>query len=210
MKRRTRAALGTAVLAALGATGAASGTAQPAPGRTLFGLVVHVADDGDHPAADEAWVGARVQIANGLFAAYGVGFEVRSTVALEAAHARLETRADRHALGALLDPSRIDVFVVLSLRDVDDPSLYRRGVHWRPAGRPGAHFVVLSIAGDASVLAHELGHYFGNPHSTVTGNIMSYDRGQVPPFFDAAQGRRIAAHARRFAREGHPAALTEP
>ena len=51
--------------------------------------------------------------------------------------------------------------------------------------------------------AHELGHFFGNPgHTTVKGNLMSYDRGPGPPVLDATQGRRVQQHVRRFLRSG--------
>lgn len=169
----------------------------------VFPLRLHV------PAAEvtDAFLVEQVETANALFIPHGVGFAIDQRLVLEEAHASLETRRDRHALGALLDPTRIDVFVVRSLRDVDDPRLMRRGVHWRPAGRPGAHFVIVSAISAPSVLAHELGHYFGNPHSSTPGNIMSYDRGEVPPFFDATQSRRITRAATRFARERRPAPI---
>lgn len=167
----------------------------------MFPLRLHV------PAASvtDGWLVEQVEQANTLFLPHGVGLVIDERVLLDEAHSALEDRRDRHALGALLDPARIDVFVVRSLRDVDDPSLMRRGVHWRPAGRPGAHFVIVSAISSPSVLAHELGHYFGNPHSATPGNIMSYERGEVPPFFDEAQSRRIARAAARFARERRPA-----
>ncbi len=117
------------------------------------------------------------------------------------AHARLENRRDRHALGRRQHPQRIDVFVVRSLRDVDEPERMRQGVHWRPRGDEfdaRAHFVIVSSIAGPTVLAHELGHYFGNGHSDVPGNIMSYERGDVPPFFDDAQRARIRFSLRRF------------
>lgn len=169
----------------------------------VFPLRIHVPSG----AVGDGWIDEQVAEANTIFAPHAVRFVAHERVALEEGHSVLEDRRDRHALGAFLDPARIDVFVVRSLRDVDDPSLMRRGVHWRPAGRPGAHFVVVSQISGPTVLAHELGHYFGNPHSPTPGNIMSYDRGEVPPFFDDAQSRRIARSARRFARAGSPAAL---
>ncbi len=178
----------------------------------VFGLRVHVARAAASGAAGvtDEWLVAQVATANELFTPHGVAFVVSERRPLAEAHAQLESRADRHALGALLEPSRIDVFVVRSLRDVDDPTQMRRGVHWRPAGRPGAHLVVVSAIAGPNVLAHELGHYFGNPHSPTPGNIMSYERADVPLFFDAAQARRIRRSARRFARAAAPVALDAP
>ena len=124
---------------------------------------------------------------------------------MPAAHAELETRADRHALARFMRPRAINWFVVASLRDVDEPSRFRQGVHWRPRlrGAPGgAHFVIVSAIAGPTVLAHELGHFFGNPHSTVPGNLMSYDRGEGPPVLDAVQRQRIAARAREMLASG--------
>ncbi|AKF03270.1 hypothetical protein [Sandaracinus amylolyticus] len=200
----------TALLASLVALSLSALVTHAQPALRVFPLRVQIARDADGssaPITDDAWLSAQVASANEIFAPHGVGFVVDSRATLPDAHARLETRADRHALGARLDPSRIDWFVVRSLRDVDDPSQMRRGVHWRPAGRPGAHFVIVSAISGPTVLAHELGHYFGNPHSSTPGNIMSYERGDVPPFFDAPQSRRIARFASRFARERAPAPI---
>lgn len=206
-KHRMPRRLGVAsfILALLAWGGAASGTAQPSA--RVFPLRVQVAraeDGGAAPVVDDAWLSEQIAQANTIFGPHGVGFVVDARHPLPDAHARMETRADRHALGARLDPTRLDVFVVRSLRDVDEPSVMRRGVHWRPAGRPGAHFVIVSAISGPTVLAHELGHYFGNPHSETPGNVMSYERADVPPFFDAGQARRIARFARRFEREGAP------
>ena len=119
-----------------------------------------------------------------------------------AEHAAMEDRSDRHALGDLLAADSINVFVVVSLRDVDDPSVMRQGVHWRPHGRRHLHYIILSSVAGETTLAHELGHFFGNPHSDTPDNVMSYSRdGAVPPFFDDAQLRRIRRFARRLLRE---------
>lgn len=162
-----------------------------------------VAEVGGERLADRGWIDARVGWANRIFEAAGVSFETHRVEPLAAEHARLETRRDRHALGTHVQDGVINVFVVASLRDVDDPSRYRMGVHWRPRGHPGKHLVIVTAEAGATVLSHELGHFFGNRrHSDTPGNIMSYDRGDVPPFFDAVQIRRIRHHARRFLHTG--------
>src|SRR5262249_11579326 len=91
----------------------------------------------------------------------------------------------------------INVFVVDTLRDVDDPTRMRQGVHWHA---PPAHYVILSRAASPTVLAHELGHFFGNAHSTTVDNLMSYDRATERSFIDERQARRIVAHARAYLR----------
>ncbi len=160
--------------------------------------VVHNA--GEFSARATGWLRTRIERANRIFEPAHVAFEiVESTTATLTG---LETRADRHALGSQMRANVINVFVVPSLRDVDDPTVMRQGVHWRPQARPGQHFVIITEASAETTLAHELGHYFGNPHSPVPNNIMSYARdGRVPPFFDEAQIRIIERFAARFVRE---------
>lgn len=196
--RRALVALGLALASLVTAGAARAQDAFP-----VFPLAIAVATLDGAPVVDDAWIDTEVAQANAIFAPSGVSFEVRSRRALEARFAALETRADRHALGAELAAGMISVFVVGSLRDVDDPSQLRRGVHWRPAGMPGAHFVVVSRVAGPDVLAHELGHFFGNPHSDVPNDVMSYQRdGTTPAFFERHEIVRIRRHARRFRARG--------
>lgn len=181
---------------------AARGTAQRAP-FPAFPLGLAVAAERGAPVVSEAWIDERVAHANALFAPAGVSFVVGARRALDARFAHLETRADRHALGAELAGDVINVFLVASLRDVDDPAQMRRGVHWRPVEPAGAHFVVVSSIAGPDVLAHELGHFFGNPHSPVRNDIMSYEHDEgVTPFFEPHELTRIRQHARRFRARG--------
>jgi hypothetical protein len=165
-------------------------------------LSIAVAQTDGGPAVDPSWLDAQVDNASRIFTPFGVCFRRTRVRELDADHAALETRADRHALGGLLESGMINVFVVASLRDVDDPTRMRMGVHWRPLGHPGKHFVIISRSAMPTTLAHELGHFFGNAHSHVPGNVMSYEGRSALSAFDAAQGRRISAHARRFLRTG--------
>jgi hypothetical protein len=180
----------------------ARGQAQRAP-FPPFPLGLAVAEEGGAAVVSEAWIAERVAHANAIFAPSGVSFVVSARRALDARWAHLETRADRHALGAELAPRVVNVFVVASLRDVDDPTQLRRGVHWRPVEPEGAHFVVVSSIAGPDVLAHELGHFFGNPHSPVRNDIMSYEHDEgVAPFFEPHELTRIRQHARRFRARG--------
>lgn len=186
------------------ASSAAGQPSAPAPFPTLAVAVTVALEDGA-PVVDDAWVDEQVAGANAIFAPHGVTFRVVERETMPEAHARLEDRRDRHALGHRLHAQRIDAFFVRSLRDVDEPDRMRMGVHWRPRGEDfdaRAHYVIVSSIAGPTVLAHELGHYFGNGHSDVPGNIMSYERGQVPPFFDAAQRARIRFSLRRFLARG--------
>jgi hypothetical protein len=164
-----------------------------------FPIALAVVTEAGVPVVDDAWIDAELAQANTIFAPSGVSFVIRSRRALDPRFAAIETRSDRNALGAELSPTVVNVFVVRSLRDVDDPTQMRRGVHWRPLAIPGAHFVIVSSIAAPDVLAHELGHFFGNPHSSTPNDVMSYDRdGITPPFFEPEEIVRIRRHARRF------------
>jgi hypothetical protein len=139
--------------------------------------------------------------ANAIFAAHGVRFERTSRRTLPARFAALESRADRDALGEFWKRGAIECFVVGSLRDVDEPERMRQGVHWHSSTHPGAHFVILSAGARPDVLAHELGHYLGNPkHSTGPDNLMSYGRTREPPTLDETQVGRMKRTIARYLR----------
>jgi hypothetical protein len=162
-------------------------------------LSIAVVEEDGQPVRDDAWIDAQVAEAERLFSQAGVHLRKAASKKLGARFARLETRSDRDALAAELEKGKINVMVVASLRDVDDPSLLRMGVHWRPKSNLKKHYVIMAASALPSTLAHELGHFFGNGHSKVVNNVMSYDRtAGVPPFFDAQQYMKIKAFARIY------------
>lgn len=206
------AAGGPARLRALACAAVAATTLAPTAAEAeerTFGLAVHVAEPGGVPVRDDAWIDAQLAAAEALFGQPGVGVHFRWTerrrgpVAQEA----LETRADRDALGDAIadapgEPRLIHVFVVASLRDVDEPpgvNRPRMGVCWTHTVSR-RRYIALSAIAKPSVLAHELGHFFGNAHTTEQDNLMSYNRGTGIVFLSDAQKARIAAYAERFAR----------
>ena len=182
---------------------ASRGEAQPSAALRLLPIAAHVVEVNGTPVASEAFLQERLARANAIFAPYRVGFVLERRSPLPAAHARLESRADRDALAAYTGKHVIDWFVVESLRDVDEPERMRRGVHWHARGKR-AHYVILSTLGGPDVLAHELGHYLGNPeHSQTPGNLMCYERGQIePPFLDAPQIARMERALRGYFSRG--------
>jgi hypothetical protein len=171
------------------------------PPATTFSLRVSMAvDEAGAPVGAPEWLTSELDAAAALYAPFGVRFAKKEGGPLGAKFDHIETRADRDALAPNAARHVIDVFVVESLRDVDDTKQMRRGVHWRAPS--GAHYIILIGTAPTTVLAHELGHYFGNPHSPVVDNVMSYERTGGPVFFDAAQGKRIAARARAYVKSG--------
>jgi hypothetical protein len=195
------------VAGAVGAARAQPGERERFP---TLGLRFLVAEEGGGPVVADDWIAARVDWSNRIFGAHGVTFRTVATGPLAAAHTRLENRRDRHRLGALVEPHVVNCFVVASLRDVDNPEYFIRGVHWRSRSHAGRHYVILSMIAGETVLAHELGHFFGNRHSDVPGNIMSYLRGDGPPFFDEAQVRIVHRHVRRFLGSGELRPAPDP
>lgn len=174
-------------------------------------LALHVVEQDGEPVADEAFIQARVDRANEIYARYRVGFVVQRRLPLKEAHAHLSSRADRDALAPYLQRKVINCFVVTSLRDVDEPERMRRGVHWHAASHPGAHYVIISLLGDRDVFSHELGHYLGNPnHSPTPGNLMSYERGPMLPFLDPAQLTRLESSLRGYFKRGELAPAAPP
>lgn len=203
----------TIVLTTLCALAAAAPFASAQPRRPTFGpfpIAFTVATDGGAPAADDRWLDAQLELANRVFAPSGVSFRRASVHPMDDAHARLENRGDRNVLGALVRPRVVNAFVVAQLRDVDEPERLRMGVHWRSRTHTGKHYVIVARTAGSYTLAHELGHFFGNhQHSPTPGNIMSYERGDGEPFFDAAQIAVIRRHARRYLRTGELTALPD-
>jgi hypothetical protein len=154
-------------------------------------LVVHVAHVAGEPVADQAFWTEQVARANELFEPLGFRFDARLGTPLAQSSAELTTRSDRDRLARHVRRGAVHCFVIAKLMDVDEPGRERRGVHWHARTRPVRYVIVSKISGPY-VLAHELGHYFGNrEHSDVAGNLMSYTRAEGAPFLDAAQQRRI-------------------
>jgi len=146
------------------------------------------------PSSDrgDGWIQARIARANQIFEPHSVVFSLATREPLEALHARLPTRSSRDALHDRIQSGRINIFVVDYLADVDIAGREIRGVHWRYRQDRSQHYIILSRLGGLGVLAHELGHFLGNPrHSTEAGNVMSYEWGRGLPTFSRDQAVRI-------------------
>jgi hypothetical protein len=200
MRRLRSALLPIAILlwAASPARANAKETERATTPLPTIGLHVAIALEGDKPVRDQAWVTEQIGEAERLFGAFGVHFVQASDARLPASAAHLETRDDRDGLAAFAVRAEVNLMIVGSLRDVDDPSRMRMGVHWRDRKAPSKHYVIVAADARKATLAHELGHFFGNGHSTVIDNLMSYERSGADVFLDADQIRRIRSFAKMY------------
>ena len=192
--------LGAAVFAAVGLCDVRAAHAAPVSDVT-FPISIVVAVENGAPAQSDAWISAQIDDANALYGPLGIRFRWTFRREMSAEHAEMHSRGDRDALAPLVDKNVIDVFIVKALEDVDEPGRYRKGVAW--TSKPdGKRFLIVSSIAPRTVLAHELGHFFGNGHSDVPDNLMSYSRTGAPVFFDDAQIDRIHLFSERFLASG--------
>jgi hypothetical protein len=166
-----------------------------------FPISIAVAVENGAPAKDDAWIATQIEEANVLYEPLGIRFRWTLRREISSAHAQMHSRTDRDALAPLVEKNVIDVFVVAALEDVDEPGRYRKGVAW--TSKPnGVRFLILSGAAPPKVLAHELGHFFGNGHTDVPDNLMSYTRTGGTVFIDESQIERTRSFAARFLATG--------
>jgi hypothetical protein len=156
-----------------------------------------------HAAQDtrEDFVTSQLEHANAIYRPLGIELVLAGRRTLDMAG--VVTREDRDALGAHLRKGVINWFVVPQLMDVDEPGRERRGVHWHVRAAPSRRFVIVSVIAGPYVLAHELGHFFGNPqHSDVPGNLMCYTQTEQAPTLDDAQQANVVRTLRRMRARG--------
>lgn len=136
-----------------------------------FGLHVHLADGAEQ---DPAWVRAQLDHAHELFAPADVGFQVVAVDGIGPEFAIMRTREQRDAIGrSRFERGVVHVFLVAQLDDVDVPGSQIRGVHWRQRSNTDKRWVILSQIGSKVVMGHELGHFFGLPHSRYGDSVMN-------------------------------------
>jgi hypothetical protein len=167
-----------------------------------FPIAIAVAvDEHGAPAASDEWIASQIEGATELFGPIGVRFRWMMSKEIPSAHLEMHSRADRDALAALVEKNVIDVFVVAALEDVDERGRMRKGVAWTNK-TAGKRYLILSAAAPRGVLTHELGHFFGNAHTDVPDNLMSYSRTGAQVFLDDPQITRTREFSRMFLGSG--------
>jgi hypothetical protein len=147
-----------------------------------FALRVRVAADNSIPVVLPGWLAQSFAFANQVFAPVGIAFQLDTLAIADAMPLRIDGVRMRDALvlGVSARPV-IDLTLVRELIDLEEPSVPRLGVHWRVSNAPQRRFVIVSAAASERVLAHELGHYFGLPHSNYAISIMNKTARTLPP-----------------------------
>jgi hypothetical protein len=160
----------------------AAGAECPARVR-CFDIVAHVVVTLEGPVVDAAWLAERVTEANRHFAGIEVGFRLARVESHPADFADVATRDQRDAIGRdRYDTGPIHLHLVRRLDDVDVEGEVIRGVHWRDRRDVSRRWIIMSALAGPGVLTHELGHFFGLPHSSHPRSIMNKreDPGRPP------------------------------
>jgi hypothetical protein len=195
-----RALLGWVAATGLVGGDAFAGKKKPKPLPPLS-LNIAVAELDGKPVVTKKWVERQIAEAQRLMKPHRVNVGLVRWRDLDEKWAKLETADDRDALASELEPKAINAFIVESLRDIDKPDRFIRGVRWRNRKNLRKDYVIVSSIAGPFTLCHELGHFLGNGHSYVVNNVMSYKHEDYDEIrFDDRQGAKMRLVARRLLR----------
>ncbi len=155
----------------------------PCPSSRAFciGVRIHLSTQDGAPYITPTWLAEQLAFANRMFEPINVGFELHTVTTIELPPI-IDGRKVRDTVSKGVAALRaIDVFVVGALADLEDPRFPLFGVHWRPAKPAGRRFILLASYAWGRTLAHELGHFFGLPHSSYAISIMNKTLRTEPP-----------------------------
>ena len=173
-----------------------------------FGVRVFVAPNASDDEAwvvDRDWIIEQIEVANQHFGTIGVGFQIVTVEDLEETEKEIESREDRDLLGRdRFSKGEVMVFFVGRLANVDEPGdIY--GVHWRDREDRDRRWIIVSSVSGSAVFTHELGHFFGLPHSDEAISLMNKTPRAEPPFaertFSESEFTKMAKRAKRYVRK---------
>jgi hypothetical protein len=169
--------------------------------RHCFGIQVWIRAENRHRQETVEWFKSQVEGANRIFSAVSIGFSVEKISLSNSDLADVRDASVRDELGRQHrgEAGLISVFVVDRLADIDVANAEIRGVHWRHRSGNQMHYVILSEIAGALVLAHELGHFFGLPHSRYPASIMNKRPREQPPYDQRGFVKQEQAIVRSFA-----------
>lgn len=167
---------------------------------------LHVVVTKQGPVVSPEWIRDQIVQVHRHFAPIGVQMQVDQVSPLPPEVEHIATRSHRDALGeGRFSRGVAHVFVVGRLDNVDDPGEIR-GVHWRQRNDRSRRWVILSKISSDRVLTHELGHFFGLPHSTEAISLMNKTPRDDPPWesrtFSEKEHRRMRRHRDKMLKSG--------
>ena len=146
-----------------------------------FGIQLHIVSSERGLVAPPEWIATQLAAANRHFERLDVGFQLAGVDTLPATSLHIQTRGDRDALAEdRLGGKVIHVFVIGQLDDVDEENQIVYGVTWHQR-RDDRKYIIVSAMALERTLAHELGHFFGLPHSSYAISIMNKSARTDPP-----------------------------
>ncbi len=172
-----------------------------------FSIALHLTMPDGAPVQSVDWVSGQVRQANRLFAPIDVSVQVDSVDALPDEVQEIDDRAARDALGReRFSRGVLHVFVTPRLADVDIAGAEIRGVHWRYRPDTKRRWIILSKIASDLVLSHEMGHFFGLPHSRYEVSLMNKSPRDDPPWserrFADPELARMRKHRDQMVRSG--------